>query len=78
MLILSRQLGEKIYVTFPGQEPVIITVAQIRGQIVKLGITANNEIGVDREEVYHDKLKKQRELPGPEHIPLRKPDSKPI
>lgn len=78
MLILSRQIGEKIYITLPGQDPVIITVAQIRGQIVKLGITANNVIGVDREEVYNEKLKKQRELPGPEHIPLRKPDNKPI
>lgn len=48
MLILSRKRDEKIRI---GEE-VTITVVEIRGDKVRLGIEAPTSIRVNREEVY--------------------------
>ena len=47
MLVLSRKVGEIIYI---GQF-ITVTVAEIRGDKVRLGITAPKDIPVHRHEV---------------------------
>lgn len=57
MLILSRNVGQRIYIG----EDLTITVVQIQSGQVKIGIEAPNEIPVHREEIYF-KIKKLNEL----------------
>jgi carbon storage regulator len=58
MLILSRKLGERVCI---GKE-VCVNVLEVRGNRVKLGITAPPEVTVHREEI-HDKLNGCVEIP---------------
>lgn len=48
MLVLSRRAGESIMV---GHD-VVITVLEVRGDVVRVGIKAPREVQVHREEVY--------------------------
>jgi len=48
MLVLSRQKDESIMIG----EDVEITIVDIRGDKVRLGITAPKEVSVHRREVY--------------------------
>ncbi len=48
MLVLSRRTDEQIIIG----DDVVITVIEIRGDKVRLGITAPNDVSVHREEVY--------------------------
>lgn len=48
MLVLSRQRDEKIVI---GKD-IVITIVDIRGDKVRLGIDAPKELPVHREEVY--------------------------
>ena len=48
MLVLSRQRDESIMIG----EDVVITVVDVRGERVRLGIDAPSEIPVHRREVY--------------------------
>jgi carbon storage regulator len=65
MLVLSRQRDETIVIG-EGKNQVLLTVVDIRGDKVRLGIVAPEEIGVYRSEVYdaikRDGTKKQGEL----------------
>lgn len=47
MLVLSRHRDERILIG----DDVVVTVIDIRGDKVRLGITAPQEVRVDREEV---------------------------
>ncbi len=58
MLVLGRRVGESIFVG----DAIVRVIRLERGQ-VKLGITADNDIPVDREEVRRDKRRR---------LPLRK------
>jgi carbon storage regulator len=49
MLVLSRHRDESIMIG----DDIVITVVDIRGDKVRLGITAPIEISVHREEVHH-------------------------
>jgi len=49
MLVLSRKIGEKIVVPACG---LIIKVVGVKGTRVRLGITAPDDVRVDREEVW--------------------------
>lgn len=49
MLVLTRKCGEKI--VMPQQE-VVITVLEVRGDRVRLGITAPTDIKVHRQEIW--------------------------
>ncbi|MAT15904.1 MAG: carbon storage regulator [Planctomyces sp.] len=48
MLVLSRQRDESIYIG----DDIVLTVVDIRGDKVRLGIKAPNSVPVHREEVY--------------------------
>ncbi|EXI61637.1 carbon storage regulator [Mannheimia granulomatis] len=52
MLILTRKIGEVLLVG----DDVEITVLNIRGNQVKLGVNAPKEISVHRQEIY-DRIK---------------------
>ena len=53
MLVLSRHRNESIYI---GND-VVITVVDIRGDKIRLGITAPQDVSVDRSEVREAKLR---------------------
>ena len=55
MLCLSRKKNEQILIG----ENITIEVLAIRGDKVRLGITAPNEISVDRKEIREAKLRDQ-------------------
>lgn len=59
MLILSRKKGEKIHV---GDE-VVLEVVEIRGDKVRIGITAPRNVAVHRGEVF-DAIKRAKEQEG--------------
>jgi carbon storage regulator len=47
MLVLSRKLGEGIVIG----DNILLTVVAIRGNQIRLGITAPREVGIRREEL---------------------------
>ncbi len=49
MLVLSRRQDERIII----DDNIVITIVEIRGDTVRLGIDAPRDIPVHREEVYH-------------------------
>lgn len=51
MLVLSRKIDESIIIG-EGENKVVITVVEVRGNKVRLGIDAARTIPVHREEVY--------------------------
>lgn len=57
MLVLSRKKNEKIMIG----DNIQVTVVDIRGDKVRLGIVAPITIEVDREEVYNAKKKEKNE-----------------
>jgi len=68
MLILTRKVGEKITIG----DDIEITVVEIKGKQVRLGINAPSELPVHREEVYRrileENLKAASYLEGPNEI----------
>jgi carbon storage regulator len=50
VLVLSRRAGEKIVI---GDE-VTVTVLEVRGDVVRVGIDAPRSVRVHREEVYRE------------------------
>lgn len=72
MLVLSRQRDESIIIG----ENIVITVVDIRGDKVRLGIQAPTEIPVHRQEVYEaiqrEQLKTQGVDPGTVDVSLSK------
>ena len=55
MLVLSRKRGEKIRIS----NTITITVVEVKGDKVRIGIDAPENIEVHREEIY-DKVVKAR------------------
>lgn len=49
MLVLSRKKDESIVIN----NDIVITVVEVRGDKVRLGIVAPKDVPVHREEVYH-------------------------
>ncbi|HHZ19610.1 MAG TPA: carbon storage regulator CsrA [Firmicutes bacterium] len=56
MLVLTRKLNESIMIG----DNVKVTVVDVKGDQVKLGITAPRQISVHREEVYLEILKENQ------------------
>ncbi|MCX7982222.1 MAG: carbon storage regulator CsrA [Syntrophales bacterium] len=57
MLVLTRRLGEKVMI---GDE-ISVTIMEIKGNQVKIGIEAPRHIAIHREEVYL-MIKEQNEM----------------
>jgi len=60
MLVLSRQRDESIVIG----DNVVVTIVDIRGDKVRLGIQAPGEIPVHRQEVY-DAIQRENRKGGP-------------
>ena len=66
MLCLSRHRDERIIIG----DDIIVTVIDIRGDKVRLGISAPADVAVNREEVYHRLLNLTgRDRIGPRPVP---------
>ncbi len=50
MLVLSRRVGESVVI---GHD-VVVTVLEVRGDVVRVGIAAPRTVQVHREEVYRE------------------------
>lgn len=50
MLVLSRRAGESIVIG----DDVVVTVLEVRGDVVRVGIDAPRSVRVHREEVYRE------------------------
>lgn len=48
MLVLSRKINESIII----QDDIVVTVIEIRGDKIRLGIEAPKDVTVHRQEVY--------------------------
>lgn len=57
MLVLSRKAGESVVI----EGGIIVEVVAIRGDKVRLGFTAPDEIGIYRKEVYVKRLAEEAE-----------------
>ena len=61
MLVLTRRPGESIMIG----DDVVITVLDVRGDVVRVGIKAPRSVQVHREEVYQELQKANREAASP-------------
>lgn len=66
MLVLSRQKNESIMI----DDDVEITIVDVRGDKVRLGITAPKKISVHRKEVY-EAIQREKAEAGKEHNPVK-------
>jgi len=64
MLVLSRQRDESIMIG----DDIEITIVDVRGDKVRLGITAPKEIPVHRREIY-DTIKREKAQKAAEETP---------
>ena len=56
MLILTRRVGERLMM----DDDIVVTVLGVKGNQIRLGITAPREISVHRSEIY-DRIQRERE-----------------
>jgi carbon storage regulator len=61
MLVLSRRAGESVVI---GHD-VVVTVLEVRGDVVRVGIAAPREVQVHREEVYKELQEANRSAASP-------------
>jgi carbon storage regulator len=66
MLVLSRQRDESIIIG----DKVVVTIVDIRGDKVRLGIQAPSEIPVHRQEVYEAIKKENRNASKPSTVEM--------
>jgi carbon storage regulator len=71
MLVLSRQRDESIIIG----DNIIITIVDIRGDKVRLGIEAPTEIAVHRQEVY-EAIQRENGRSNAEGTAVRRPVAK--
>ncbi len=61
MLILTRRVGETLMIG-DGDDLVTVTVLGVKGNQIRLGISAPKHVSVHREEIYQ-KIKNQQDHP---------------
>lgn len=54
MLIITRKAGERITIG----DDIVVTVIEVKGSVVKLGVEAPRSVNVHRQEIY-DKIREQ-------------------
>jgi carbon storage regulator len=64
MLVLTRRAGESVMVG----DDIVITVLDVRGEVVRLGIKAPRSVQVHREEVYLELQRVNRESASPSEL----------
>lgn len=64
MLVLTRRAGESVMIG----DDVVVTVLEIRGDVIRLGIAAPRSIQVHREEVYRELQKVNQEAASPSDV----------
>ena len=67
MLVLTRRPGESIMIG----DDVVVTVLDVRGDVVRVGIKAPRSVQVHREEVYRELQKANREAASPSDVAVR-------
>ncbi|TSC71979.1 MAG: carbon storage regulator CsrA [Parcubacteria group bacterium Gr01-1014_38] len=67
MLVLSRKKGERIVIN----DNIIVTVVEIRGDRVRLGVAAPPDVTVHRQEVFDaiQEYKQREAVPEPQAEP---------
>jgi len=68
VLILTRKLGEGLFIG----DDIRITVVEVRGKQVRLGIEAPAQVVVLREEIYRRILEQNQQAAGVDNGDLRK------
>jgi len=63
MLVLTRKKGEQIVIRL-GAETVIVRIADVTGERVRLGVTAPQSVAIHREEVARRIQEWQHDLDG--------------
>jgi carbon storage regulator len=61
VLVLTRRPGESIMIG----DDVVLTILDVRGDVVRVGIKAPRSVQVHREEVYRELQKANREAASP-------------
>jgi carbon storage regulator len=67
VLVLTRRPGESVMIG----DDVVITVLDVRGDVVRLGIEAPRSVQVHREEVYRELQRVNREAASPSDLAIR-------
>jgi carbon storage regulator len=67
VLVLTRRPGESVMIG----DDVVITVLDVRGDVVRLGIKAPRSVQVHREEVYRELQRVNREAASPSDLAIR-------
>lgn len=60
MLTLRRKPGQTIVVSPPGQTPIRVTLVEIDRGFVRIGIAADDDTLIHREEVYRHLTEEER------------------
>lgn len=62
MLVLSRRVGERVMIG----DDVVVTVLDVRGDVVRIGVAAPRSVAVHREELLADIAESNLASAGPE------------
>jgi carbon storage regulator len=62
LLILTRRAGESVVIA----DNIIVTVVEVRGEAVRLGIEAPRSVDVHREEIYRELQRANRAAASPD------------
>ena len=65
MLVLSRKKNESVVI----DERIVITVVEIRGDKVRLGIEAPRDVPIHRQEIWEALTRAQTEAAAPGEVP---------
>jgi carbon storage regulator len=67
VLVLTRRPGESIMIG----DDVVVTVLEVRGDVIRVGISAPRTIQVHREEVYRELQEANRQAASPSDNAVR-------
>jgi carbon storage regulator len=56
MLVLARKAGQKLIIIGPDGLPITLTILDVKGELVKVGLDAPKSVSIYRDEIYQDIL----------------------